>query len=242
MLQDELLAIGQQASVADWEATLVALSARLGFDRVSAGLAVERARDIPHFAMVGNTPPAFLARSRDRETGLRDPVIQQLKRSHCPFVYTQAMYVDAGAAPLWEEQAPYGYKTGIALAMHLPQGRHFVFGVDRDQALPDDDAEVVRMMADVQLLAAFTVTSALNWLDLPEAAEAPGANHPTLSPREVEVLRWTLEGKSSWAVGRILGVSESTVNFHLRNAMRRLGASSKHVAAMRAATLGLLGM
>jgi DNA-binding CsgD family transcriptional regulator len=35
-------------------------------------------------------------------------------------------------------------------------------------------------------------------------------------------------------------LSESTVNFHLRHAMHKLKCNSKHVAAYRAAILGLI--
>ncbi|WP_247404934.1 MULTISPECIES: helix-turn-helix transcriptional regulator [unclassified Bradyrhizobium] len=43
-----------------------------------------------------------------------------------------------------------------------------------------------------------------------------------LSKREKDCLRWVEEGKSSWEIGVILRVSENTVNFHLKNAMRKL--------------------
>ncbi|MCM5679129.1 helix-turn-helix transcriptional regulator [Schlegelella sp. S2-27] len=61
-----------------------------------------------------------------------------------------------------------------------------------------------------------------------------------LSEREVEVLRWTADGKTSNDVADILGISERTVNFHINNAMIKLGASNKTAAAVRAAVLGLL--
>jgi len=44
-----------------------------------------------------------------------------------------------------------------------------------------------------------------------------------LSERERQCLRWAEEGKSSWAIGVILKVSENTVNIHVKNAMRKLG-------------------
>jgi DNA-binding CsgD family transcriptional regulator len=63
---------------------------------------------------------------------------------------------------------------------------------------------------------------------------------PKLTPREREVLNWTREGKSAWAVGQILAMSEHTVNFHLRNVMRKLNVSGKHMAILRAMSLGIL--
>lgn len=61
-----------------------------------------------------------------------------------------------------------------------------------------------------------------------------------LSPREREILSWIATGKTSWETSSILGISETTVNFHLRNACRKLDASNRLVACVRAATLGLI--
>ena len=61
-----------------------------------------------------------------------------------------------------------------------------------------------------------------------------------LSEREKTCLSWTAVGKSSWEIGRILLISENTVIFHIKNAMRKLGVNSRTVAAVRAVQLGLI--
>jgi LuxR family quorum-sensing system transcriptional regulator CciR len=47
-------------------------------------------------------------------------------------------------------------------------------------------------------------------------------------------------GKSSWAIGEILSISESTVNFHIKTAMKKLKTKSRTVAVVRAMSLGLI--
>jgi DNA-binding CsgD family transcriptional regulator len=61
-----------------------------------------------------------------------------------------------------------------------------------------------------------------------------------ITVREKEVLTWTADGKSVHEISRILQVKESTVNFHVRNAMAKLDASNRTHAAVKAALLGLL--
>jgi DNA-binding CsgD family transcriptional regulator len=68
----------------------------------------------------------------------------------------------------------------------------------------------------------------------------PGPPVQRLTQREIEVLNWTKEGKSAWAVGQILSMSEATVQTHLRNVRRKMGVSSKHQAILRAISLGLI--
>jgi LuxR family transcriptional activator of conjugal transfer of Ti plasmids len=61
-----------------------------------------------------------------------------------------------------------------------------------------------------------------------------------LSRREKECLKWASLGKSSWDIGVILEISENTVNFHLKNAMKKLQTNSRLVAVLRAIDLGHL--
>ena len=68
------------------------------------------------------------------------------------------------------------------------------------------------------------------------AAKPPGE----LSDREKACLSWAAIGKSSWEIGRILAISENTVIFHIKNAMRKLGANSRTLAAFKAVELGLI--
>jgi DNA-binding CsgD family transcriptional regulator len=237
MRQQDYLDVSLSPDRATFEARLVKFARDLGFDLVSAALAIDRPGEQPFFEMIGNTPRGFLEASRNHDDAMRDPVVRRMKSSHLPFIYDQALYVGESAADLWEQQAEFGYRTGVSMALHLPGGRHFLLGVDRAQALPADDAECTRLLADLQLLAAFTQETAVRVLGPASPLLAPV---PRLTAREREILQWTREGKSAWAVGEILGLSENTVNFHLRNAMRKLDTSSKHVAILRAISLDLI--
>ncbi len=61
-----------------------------------------------------------------------------------------------------------------------------------------------------------------------------------LSERETEVLAWIAEGKSDWEIANILVISRKTVNFHVENAKRKLAASTRLQAVIRAVRLGLV--
>jgi len=93
-------------------------------------------------------------------------------------------------------------------------------GFDRDQALPRHGAELTRMVADLQLFAAMCHETAIQLL-FPEFN--PCSDTKTLTPRELEVLRWTMESKTAWEVSRILNISEQTAVRHISNATHKLG-------------------
>ena len=61
-----------------------------------------------------------------------------------------------------------------------------------------------------------------------------------LSSKEVECLKWCKEGKTNWEIGTILSISEKTVEFHLGNAMRKLGATNRITAVIVGIKSGLI--
>jgi DNA-binding CsgD family transcriptional regulator len=236
MQLQKFMDVSQAADLPTFEQRLVDFAHEMNFGKVAGVLVLDRPGQRPSFVAVGNTPDEYKDTSRDLGDSRRDPVMKRLKRLSVPFMYDQDLYVRDDAADLWEKQAPFGYRTGIAVALHLPGHKHFLLGVDRDEKLPEEDDRLTRMLADLQLLAVHAQDAAVRLL---EAAGSTTAD-PKLTTREIEVLRWTMEGKSAWAVGEILSVSESTVNFHLRNIFRKLDASSKHQAVLKALALGIL--
>ena len=58
------------------------------------------------------------------------------------------------------------------------------------------------------------------------------------SQRELEILKWTAEGKTSAEISLILAISEHTVNFHQKNMQKRFNVSNKTQIACYAAAVG----
>lgn len=61
-----------------------------------------------------------------------------------------------------------------------------------------------------------------------------------LSDREQEVLKWCANGKTKQEIGDITGLSEHTVRFHVRKAMRKLDANSTTLTVLKALNMGLI--
>ena len=215
---------------------VVRFTKKLGFETVAATTIIDHILGEPEFISVDNTPHSYRGVYEDRGLGRRDPVLQHCKLQSVPIIWDRRTYVDCGEGEQWEAQARFGYCTGIAMALHLPEGRHFMLGVDRDQSLPTDPGELTRIVADLQLFAVHAQEAALRIM-VPASAD-PSA--PALTPREVEALRWTMDGKTAWEVGNLLGISERTAVLHINNAMHKLGCVNKHQAVLKALRLGLI--
>lgn len=226
--------VSQASDLASFRQGLIDFANDLDFGLVAGVLAVERrgpGAKTEYFS-ISNTPAQFMDAFRDADNAKRDPVHRHVMQHATPLIYDQSLYVGAGAGDLWEMQAPFGYKAGLAVSVHMPGYRRFLLGVDRDKALPRDSAKLNRMLADLQLLAIHAQDAAARLL--------VSSDVPKLQPRQLEVLKLSMEGKSAWVVGSLLGISENTVNYHMKQLFKQLDVSTKQGAVLRAMELGLL--
>lgn len=229
--------VSQAVDLAAFRKYLSDMVGDMGFGLFSAFIVLENTPDKKGIIArsVDNIPPALSAVLNNREFAARDPLIRRLKTQSVPVAYDQSLYIGEGAGDIWETQASYGYKTGISVALHLPNRQHFILGVDRDTSLPMAGDQISRIMADLQLLAVHAQASASRLL-LPLMK----SETPELSTRELEVLKWTQAGKTAWEIGQILSLSESGVNYHLRSILMKLDAVNKHQAVLKALAQGLI--
>ena len=236
MLQGGYQSVLEARSREEFGQEVARFTRSLEFETFSAITVVDHTLGNSDFISIDNAPLGFKDAWNDPSLGMRDPVMQHCKRQSVPIVWDQRTYVNHGAGEMWEMQARFGYRTGICLALHLPEGRHFVLGMDRNDPLPSDASQLTRMVADMQLFAVHALDTALRVLLPPEQQ----LEQPRLTPRELESLRWTMDGKTAWEVGAILSISERTAVLHINNAMHKLGCNNKHQAVLKALRMGLI--
>ena len=236
MLQGGFSEVMKCSSRDEFQGEIIAFSKRLGFNTVSATVVIDHLLGDAEFLTIDNTPREYKEAFQNPLNGRRDPVMQHCKRQSVPIIWDQATYVQQGVGELWEEAARFGISNGICLALHMPEGRHFILGVERDRPVPMDAIELTRVVADLQLFAVYAQDAALRIL-VPGSADP---SLPSLTPRELEALRWTMEGKTAWEVGGVLGITERTAALHVNNATHKLGCVNKHQAVLKALRIGLL--
>lgn len=60
------------------------------------------------------------------------------------------------------------------------------------------------------------------------------ANYNKLTPREIDCLLWAARGKTIWETGKILKISQYTVRSHLENSIKKMRATNKVEASVKA--------
>ncbi len=133
---------------------------------------------------------------------------------------------------LFDESRDAGLRDGVCIPVHGPAGESYV--VSLAATMHGNDGAV--HLGTLQILA--------TQLQLAYTALARGATTAVatihLTERERECLTWTAQGKSAWSISRILGVSEHTVQFHLKGAIRKIGAGNRVQAVVKAVRFGLI--
>ncbi|WP_339141025.1 helix-turn-helix transcriptional regulator [Pseudoalteromonas galatheae] len=54
-----------------------------------------------------------------------------------------------------------------------------------------------------------------------------------ITKRERDCILWASEGKTSWEISQILGISERTVNFHLNNCIEKTNSANRQQAIVK---------
>lgn len=81
------------------------------------------------------------------------------------------------------------------------------------------------------------------FLEIPESPSSSKKDSTEkihITRREIEVLQWLQQGKSSWEISKILGLSERTVNFHIYNVREKIQAVNRPQMITIALRLGLI--
>lgn len=125
-----------------------------------------------------------------------------------------------------------GMFNGIGVPFHGPYGEVAGIGLASSEKNIELDSSIVTTLGLIS--TQFHVVHV--GLAIGDVARPP----VKLTEREKEVLLWCAKGKSNWAIGQILHVTEHCVKFHIANCISKLGAESRINAVLKAIRLGLI--
>ena len=208
-------------------------AARLGFEFCSYCMRMPLPTSAPAVVMFNNHPPAWQSEYLQKNYLSVDPTIKHAMRSQAPLIWSDRIF--AKTPDLWNDAQGYGLRVGWAQPSRDAQNVVGLLTLARSsKALSRDETRDKQFkMAWLAQTTHLGMSGYLSHQLLPKI-------EATLSSREVDVLRWTAEGKTASEISEILRITERTVNFHVNNAVSKLGAANKTAATIHAALLGFL--
>ena len=182
-----------------------------------------------------NTWPAEWLLQYQQNDYVRHDLVPVVARfSARPFTWLEAL---AGRVPTEKQREHYDWAIGLgivdvfAVPVHYPGGD---FGLC--VSIADHPIEDIFERDALQMASLFAHQRCRELGGQSEASAAA----TLLTRREVECLRWVLKGKSDTDIGKILGISHTTVHFHIERTKKKLGVKTRTQAAAVVVSLGYL--
>lgn len=160
-------------------------------------------------------------RSKRRE--LVDPILQHCVSTSLPFLWNEVAKTRQFLPEqnrFLQEVESFGVHSVVWLPVHSRAGRRDGIGLSRRHPDPPDPARL-------PILHAISAQTWSRYLELTD-------NHPPLPPdgasltaKELEVLNWMKDGKGNADIADIMTLSVKTIEYHVTNILRKLGASNR---------------
>lgn len=211
---------------------------RLGFEHFLVGVYLPASEEI---ATLSGYPPEWLNRYTEEGYVHIDPVVRHCLASTEVLSWSALKPARGRRAArereFMDEARGCGLVRGLSAPIHGPGAEGGMLSVATSQA--GDDA-----LPDPEPLLQFMAQSMHQNLKRvvrrESGARTADGSTAQLTEREIECLRWTASGKTSWEISRILNISESTVTFHLRNAIAKMRVSNRSQAVAKAVAQSLI--
>lgn len=218
---------------------LVESSSALGFDYIAyaslEGVGSTGPDGAAFPAVMLNFPAAWEKHYRANEFHRIDPVFQYAPLAGRPFFWAdlhRLMNLSSDQEKVLEDAVAAGLHDGASVPLYGPKSSVAVLSF----ACSRPNRKSPASLACLNLLAAQFHLAYMQFAP----AEPVADTAPPITRRERECLRWIAQGKSSADIAAILGISENTVNFHVKKVLAKLEVHSRTVAVLRAQTMGIL--
>jgi DNA-binding CsgD family transcriptional regulator len=205
-----------------------------GFNMVSCGGSRETPSGRVWDFFFNTWPPEFLLEYQRNDYVRQDMLPAVARLSATPFTWVELLRDRTQTQKQIEfhnRVRELGVIDGYAVPIHQPGGDVGLCVSVSTHIIEDPEERLALHMAS---LYAHHRCQALGGLIGASSVKAP------LSPRELECLKWVLDGKSDGDIGKILGISHTTVHFHVERVKKKLGVRTRTQAAAMVMTLGYL--
>lgn len=210
---------------------VASLAVQLGMEFFSFTLRAPQAAPQQQFKSFNNYPAAWNERYERCNYLSIDPTVAHCRQSMLPILWHDEVFRET--PEFWQHAQRNGLRYGWSQSAHDLRHNESILSVARSHK-PIETQEFHKAAGQIMWLC-----NLLHTLILRQQPADPDSCVP-LSARETEVLKWSAAGKTAADISCILTLSQSTVNFHIRSIITKLGCSNKAGAIAIAAKKGLL--
>ncbi len=230
-LEEQFCLLETKGSSEDFFAELSKIISALGFDFCAYGIRMPYPLSAPRTEMLNNYPKPWQQTYQQKNYLQIDPTVHHGLSSQLPIVWSDQVF--AKNPELMEDARSFGLEYGWAQSSRQANGTIGMLTLARSSEMLGPN-ELARYRYQLLWL------TQVSHHGLASRISAEKFQIPDLSLRELEMLKWTADGKTAEEIALILGITTRTVNFHISQAMRKLEVVNKTAATVKAALLGLI--
>ncbi len=160
----------------------------------------------PRIHLHSTYPKLWIKRYEQQNYFAVDPVLLLCQRPGRGIEWTADLFT--GAGDLWKEAGEFGLRSGFSCSAMAPNRAIGILSISSQQPFATQHRRV-ELEVKLHFLAELSLCALERLGD-----EAMLVLKNDFSQRELEILKWTAEGKTSVEISLILSISEHTVNFH----------------------------
>lgn len=219
----------------DWQKMVFSFANDLGFDQTLYAVLKSKDEPIENAFLRSNYSKEWRTTYDNTNLGYVDPTVTHCMKSTIPLLWTPECFSRPDQKNMYEEATSYGLRSGIIFPIHGPNGEFGMMSFVSEQlSNPASRKDLMQFLPTLSIIRDYVFESSKKFITTPEEVKI------VLTPRENEVVKWTVAGKSSWEISMILNCSESTVNFHLSNIRQKFNVNTKQQAIIKALKLGII--
>ena len=207
---DLIASILEAVDEADLLKKMQAAAVASGFEHILFGMELRRPSLKPIQHVTSGYPEAYRAIYRDKGFISRDPTVAHCQTHTKPLIWGEAMY-SADSYEIMEESTKYGLGHGFSVPVRDGPHAASMLSLARDK--PFESAAEMKLVLTAGALLANSVHVASKNLIVPEMERDL---RPKLTRRELECLKWIVEGKSNSVIADFLKIADPTVDFHVQ--------------------------
>lgn len=225
---------GADALAEDFQKTIEAL----GFRYFACCSHVDPLNPPPEAIMMHNYPTAWAKTFSQARLYEIDPVLKYAENTLVPFFWDKAFRAHPLTRPqkrILADASRYGLAHGYTVPIHLSR---LPGSLRASCSVVPGKGHINRVnYIAVELLATYLYIFAT-----PSRIRIPDIRSPDLTSRERQCLALVAQGKADWAIARLLGLSESTVHYHVERVKQRLRVATRMQAVILAFVNGQLSV
>jgi LuxR family quorum sensing-dependent transcriptional regulator len=208
-------------SPAEVSALVERVTASLGFDRFAMAGHPLPHENLENYFLLNGWPPGWFKVYVEKNYFFDDPIVNLVRRADRTIVWSEAIKGQAlsfKARQVMRDAAEFGLVDGVTVPIFSQSGLAGLFSLaGRQVSLSAAHRDLLRIIA----ICAYTRLQDLSGTNNKKMADV------MITRSESECLAWCIAGKTAREIGKITRRSQRTVQVHLANLQRKLGAGNR---------------